>query len=66
MGECKEGNFSSGNLYNFKGKIIYNGEYYINNPKNGKNITLYDIEGYLRYQGDVFFYEYNGNVIRNL
>ena len=60
-GEFKEGNFSSGNLYNSKGKIIYNGEYYNNNPENGKNITLYDMEGHLRYQGDVIFYEYNGN-----
>ena len=60
-GEFKEGNFSYGNLYNCQGKIIYNGEYYNNNPENGKNITLYDMEGHLRYQGDVLFYEYNGN-----
>ena len=60
-GEFKEDNFSSGNLYDSKGKIIYNGKYYNNNPENGKNIALYDMEGYLRYQGNVSFYEYNAN-----
>ena len=61
-GSFKEGEIINGILYDIDGKkIIYEGEIRNNMPKEGKNLKLYKLNGYLRYEGDIFDYSYHGN-----
>ena len=48
-----------------KNEIIYKGEFKKNIPKKGRNIKLYRLNGYLKYEGDIenFLYEGNGKII---
>ena len=43
-----------------KNKEIYSGLSLNYNPKEGKNLTIYDINGYKIYEGDFFDYKYHG------
>ena len=60
-GTFKEGKIINGLLYDVDGKNIYEGEIRNNIPKEGKNLKLYEINGYLKYKGDIFDYSYHGN-----
>ena len=60
-GTFKEGEIINGLLYDIDGKKIYEGEIRNNFPKEGKNLKLYKINGYLKYEGDIFDYSYHGN-----
>ena len=52
--------FEKGNLFSPKGNKLYEGEFMDNCPKEGKNVTKYDIYGYLEYIGDLYNGKYNG------
>ena len=59
-GIFNNGKFKYGRIYDPKGDIIYEGEFKDNKPKEGKNIELYKLDGYLEYKGDFFNYKYHG------
>ena len=52
--------FIKGTLFSPKGDKIYEGEFIDNIPKEGKNITIYNIKGIIEYIGDLFNGKYNG------
>jgi len=60
VGAFNIGEFKYGILYTPKGEIIYKGEFLNNMPKEGKNIKLYKLDGYLQYEGDFFDFKYHG------
>ena len=55
--------FINGILYDLEGNIIYEGEFFENIPKEGKNIKLNEINGKLKYKGDIFEFKYEGKSI---
>lgn len=59
-GTFKEGEYKYGILYDPKGEIIYEGEFGNNNPKEGKDLKLYNFDGYLKFNGDIFDCQYTG------
>ena len=64
-GSFIQGEFKNGILYDLKNKIIYQGDFKRNIPKKGKDIKLYRLNGYLKYEGDIsnFLYEGIGKMI---
>ena len=60
-GSFLKGEFKYGILYGLKNEIIYEGDFKKSIPKNGKNIKLYKLNGYLQYEGDISNYLYEGN-----
>jgi hypothetical protein len=52
--------FIKGTLFSPQGDKVYEGEFIDNYPKEGKNITIYDINGNTEYIGDLFNGKYNG------
>ena len=63
IGIFKENEYVNGILYDPEGNIIYKGEIINKNPKEGKNIKLYEINGDLIYHGDFLDGKYNGKGI---
>lgn len=60
-GIFKENEFVKGILYDPEGKVIYKGDIINKNPKEGKNIKLYEINGNLIYEGDFLDGKYHGH-----
>ena len=58
-GTFNNGKYKYGILYDPKGEIIYEGEYKNNLPKEGYNIELYKLDGYLKYKGGFFDFKYH-------
>ena len=54
------GKYIKGKLFDPDGKIIYEGDFKDNFPKEGKNIKLYDFTEYLFYEGSFLNYKYEG------
>ena len=54
------GEFKNGTLYDLKGLKLYKGDFKNNMPKEGKNIKLYNINGNLEFEGEIFDFAYNG------
>ena len=52
--------FIKGTLFSPEGNKVYEGEFIDNYPKEGKNITIYNINGNTEYIGDLFNGKYNG------
>ena len=52
--------FIKGTLFSPKGDKLYEGEFIDNYPKEGKNITIYNINGNIEYIGDFFNGKFNG------
>ena len=52
--------FIKGILFSPEGNKVYEGEFIDNYPKEGKNITIYNIKGIIKYIGDLFNGKYNG------
>ena len=59
-GLLEEGKFIKGTLYDPEGNKIYEGEFNNNNPKECKNITLYDLNKKIIFIGDLSEGKYNG------
>jgi len=47
-------------LFSPEGNIVYEGEFIDNYPKEGKNISIYNINGIIEYIRDLFNNQYNG------
>ena len=70
-GEKVSKRFYKNGYYSSKGYLViyenneevYSGITYENKPKEGKNLTIYDDEGYLIYKGDFFNFNYHGEGI---
>ena len=60
LGSFKNGYFNHGILYDPSNNKIFEGEYENNIPKEGKNITLYNLDGFLKYKGDLYNFKYHG------
>ena len=60
-GIFNNGEYLNGIIYEPDGKKIYEGEFKDKNPKEGQNIKLYEINGFLKYEGDFFEFNYDGN-----
>ena len=52
--------FIKGTLFSPEGNIVYEGEFIDNYLKEGKNISIYNINGIIEYIGDLFNGKYNG------
>ena len=52
--------FIKGKLFSPKGDKVYEGEFIDNYPKEGKNISIYNINRIIEYIGDLFNGKYNG------
>jgi len=52
--------FIKGTLFSPIGDKVYEGEFIDNYPKEGKNITIYNINGNIEYIGDFFNGKFNG------
>ena len=59
-GNFEENNFIDGILYDLDGNKTYEGKFINNIPVEGKNIKLYNIDKYLKYEGDIMNCKYNG------
>lgn len=59
-GSFMSGEFKNGTLYDLKGLKLYKGDFKNNMPKEGKNIKLYNRNGYLEFEGEIFDFAYNG------
>ena len=60
-GIFKDDEFVKGILFDPEGKITYKGDIINKNPKEGKNIKLYEINGNLIYEGDFLDGKYHGH-----
>ena len=59
-GKFEMNKFIEGKLYDLKGNITYNGKYINNLPIEGKNISIYELNRELKYQGDILDCKYHG------
>ena len=60
VGYFKENDYVKGILYDPEGNIVYKGEFINKNPKEGKNIKLFELNGDLIYEGDFLEGKYHG------
>ena len=60
-GVFEKDKFIKGTLFSPDGYKVYDGEFCNNIPKEGKNISIYNINGFIDYIGDLLDGKYNGN-----